>query len=102
MEEVLIKTTIGFIGYQGFTIDQMVSKYFGFVITGQYNQLKRQKGTAMAYRDGHVFSEEDKAILKKFVNYEEQSFGDIEAWSEKNGFDPTDVDGIFSYIQHEL
>lgn len=56
----------------------------------------------MAYRDGHIFEEEDKSILRKFINYENMTGETIEQWAEANGFDPTDVDNIFSYIQHEL
>lgn len=56
----------------------------------------------MAYRDGHVFDEQDRAILKRFINYTEMTGEDIEAFAEKHGFDTSDVDNIFSYIENEL
>ncbi len=56
----------------------------------------------MACKDGHVFDVTEKNILKTFINYTKMTAEDIEKFAEQNGFDSSDVERIFSYIEYEL
>mgnify|MGYP003668160976 CR=1 FL=1 len=56
----------------------------------------------MASKSGHVFDEDEVKILKAFVDYQNMTRDDIEAFCERQGFDEYEVDGILSYIENEL